>query len=33
MATVGRVQATTGDFKANVIGFSMAYQFTGYTAK
>ena len=33
LATLGRVQATSGDFKANVVGVSMAYQFTGYTAK
>jgi hypothetical protein len=33
MTTVGRVQATSGDFKANVVGVSMAYQFTGYKAK
>lgn len=33
MATVGRVQSAAGGFKANVVGVSMAYQFTGYTSK
>lgn len=33
MATVGRIQSTGGEFKANVVGISMAYQFTGYRQK
>jgi len=33
MATVGRIQSTGGEFKANVVGVSMAYQFTGYRQK
>ena len=33
MATVGRMQSASGGFKANVVGVSMAYQFTGYTSK
>lgn len=33
LATAGRVDAIRGDFKANVAGISMAYQFTGFTQK
>lgn len=33
MFNVGRIQSTGGEFKANVVGFSMAYQFTGYRDK
>ena len=33
MATAGRVEALGGDFKANVAGVSLAYQFTGFTEK
>jgi hypothetical protein len=33
LATAGRVDAIRGDFKANVAGISMAYQFTGLTQK
>ena len=33
MATVGRVQSGSGEFKANVLGLSMAYQFTGYVSQ
>lgn len=31
--TLGRMNAITGDFKANVIGVSLNYLFTGYTGK
>lgn len=33
MTTVGRIEALRGDFKANVVGVSLAYQFTGYVQK
>lgn len=33
MASAGRMQALQGDFKANIAGISLAYQFTGFTAK
>ncbi|MGZ8983672.1 MAG: hypothetical protein ACXW11_06935 [Methylotenera sp.] len=33
MATAGRIDALRGDFKANVAGVSLAYQFTGFTAR
>ena len=33
MATAGRVAAMRGDFKADVVGVSLAYQFTGFTQK
>ncbi|NOT64926.1 MAG: hypothetical protein HOP06_02610 [Methylotenera sp.] len=33
LATAGRMQAIKGDFKANVAGVSLAYQFTGFAAK
>lgn len=33
MLTLGRIQSTGGDFKANVVGVSLAYQFTGYRNK
>ena len=32
-ATAGRVQAVRGDFKANVAGLSLAYQFNGFVQK
>lgn len=32
MGTLGRIQSFGGDFKANVAGLSLAYQFTGFTA-
>ena len=31
LATLGRIQSSGGDFKANVAGLSLAYQFTGFT--
>ena len=33
MATAGYIEAPRGDFKATVAGISLAYQFTGFTAK
>ncbi|NOS97691.1 MAG: hypothetical protein HOP25_04385, partial [Methylotenera sp.] len=33
LATAGRMEALKGDFKANVAGISLAYQFTGFAAK
>jgi hypothetical protein len=33
MVTVGRVQSGSGEFKANVLGLSIAYQFTGFVSK
>lgn len=33
MATGGRINALGGDFKANVAGLTLAYQFTGFTEK
>jgi hypothetical protein len=33
MATAGRIQSINGDFKANMVGLSVAYQFTGYTKR
>ena len=33
MATAGRIEAVSGDFKANVAGLSLAYQFTGFTGQ
>lgn len=33
MLTLGRIQSSGGDFKANVVGVSVAYQFTGYRDK
>jgi hypothetical protein len=33
MATVGRIQSQSGEFKANVLGVSMAYQFTDYSKR
>jgi hypothetical protein len=33
MATAGRVNALHGDFKANVAGLTLAYQFTGFAEK
>lgn len=33
MATAGRIEALGGDFKANVAGVSLAYQFSGFTAQ
>lgn len=33
LATAGRMEALKGDFKANVAGISLAYEFTGFTAK
>ena len=33
IATAGYIEAPRGDFKANVAGVSLAYQFTGFTAK
>jgi hypothetical protein len=30
MATAGRIQASRGDFNANVLGVSLGYQFTGF---
>lgn len=33
MASAGRMEALKGDFKANVAGISLAYEFTGFTAK
>jgi len=33
MATAGRINALQGDFKANVVGLTLAYQFTGFVAK
>jgi len=33
MGTVGYMTAYDGDFKAKVLGLTMAYQFTGFTAK
>lgn len=33
MATAGRIEALQGDFKANVAGLALAYQFTGFVAK
>ena len=30
LATLGRIQSSGGDFKANVAGVSLAYQFTGF---
>ena len=33
IATAGHIEAPKGDFKANVAGVSLAYQFTGFTAK
>lgn len=33
MASAGRMEALKGDFKANVLGISLGYQFTGFTAK
>ena len=33
MATAGYIEAPRGDFKAKVAGISLAYQFTGFTAK
>jgi hypothetical protein len=32
MGTVGRIQATRGDFKANVAGLALGYQFTMFSA-
>ncbi len=33
MGTAGRISALQGDFKANVAGVSLAYQFTGFAGK
>ena len=33
MATAGRINALRGDFKANVAGLALAYQFTGFAQK
>lgn len=33
MATAGRISATSGDFKANVIGVSITYRFDAYSAQ
>ena len=33
MGSVGYMTAFDGDFKAKVLGLTMAYQFTGFTAK
>lgn len=33
MATAGRINALPGDFKANVAGLALAYQFMGFTKK
>ncbi|WP_394756595.1 hypothetical protein [Rhodoferax sp.] len=33
LATAGRIQAMRGDFKANVAGLSLAYQFNGFVQK
>ncbi len=33
MATAGRMEALKGNFKANVAGISLAYEFTGFTAR
>lgn len=33
MATAGRINALQGDFKANVAGLALAYQFTGFVEK
>lgn len=33
MTTVGQMAALRGDFKAKVLGVSLAYQFTGFTGK
>jgi hypothetical protein len=32
MGTIGRIQAARGDFKANVMGLSLGYQFTMFSA-
>jgi hypothetical protein len=32
MATAGRIAAPRGDFKANVLGLSLGYQFTGFAS-
>ncbi len=33
MATAGRINALKGDFKANLVGLTLAYQFTGFVEK
>jgi hypothetical protein len=33
LATAGRMEALKGDFKANVLGVSLGYQFTGFTSR
>jgi hypothetical protein len=33
IATAGRIEALQGDFKANVAGLSLAYQFSAFTSK
>ncbi|MGH8822842.1 MAG: hypothetical protein ACREWJ_16335, partial [Rhodoferax sp.] len=33
MATAGRINAFRGNFKANVVGLALAYQFTGFAQK
>jgi hypothetical protein len=33
IATAGRIEALQGDFKANVAGVSLAYQFSAFTSK
>ena len=33
IGTLGRMDAITGDFKANVVGISLSYLFTGYTSQ
>jgi hypothetical protein len=33
IATAGRIEAPQGDFKANVGGVSLAYQFSTFTSK
>ena len=33
LATLGRIEALSGNFKANVAGASLTYQFTGFTRK
>ena len=33
LGTTGRISALKGDFKANVLGLTLAYQFTAFTGK
>lgn len=33
LASAGRIESVTGNFKANVVGLSLAYQFTGFIKK